>query len=73
MASLAPAMLRKRRIVSLFSVNLHVGKMKLKLGEGKWGMEIIRTHDNKYSKTPCKQNQYKPMTYQNLTVSVKLC
>jgi len=56
MASLALAMLRKRRILSLFSVSLHAGKMKLKLGEGKWGMEIIRTHDNKYSKTPCEQN-----------------
>jgi len=56
MASLALAMLRQRRILSLFSVSLHVGEMKLKLGEGKWGMEIIKTHDNKFSKTPCEQN-----------------
>ena len=40
MASFALAMLRKRRIVSLFSVNLHLGAMKLKLGESKYGMEI---------------------------------
>ena len=40
MASFALAMLRKRRIVSLFSVNLHLGEMKLKLCENKYGMEI---------------------------------
>ena len=55
MASLALAMLRKRRIVSLFSGNSHVGEMKLKLGEDKYGMEILNTPDNKYFKTPCEQ------------------
>ena len=46
------AMLRKRRIVSFLSVNLHVREMKLKLGEK--GNESIP--DSKYSETPCEQN-----------------